>query len=127
MEESKSDLGYVCGQRLRHVAQCFVGDRHAHGFSAGGNAKPQIGLPVFVEHGHQRYQALLEFGQAGFEFNGFGFAMGPSNGQGAAPLLGREVMRYVFGLVGREQGRSARGRRNESKRTHIVMVLVLTN
>jgi hypothetical protein len=37
------------------------------------------------------------------------------------------VVRYVFGLVGREQGKSARGHRNESKKTHIVIDLVLLN
>ena len=57
----------------------------------------------------------------------FTVALGLSAGQGAAPVLGREVMRCVLGLVGREQGRSARGRRNESKKTHIVIVLVLIN
>ena len=104
------------GQRLRHVAQGFFIDRQTHKFSAGRDAKPQIGLPVFVEHGHERNQALLEFGQAGFEFNGFGFDLRPCVGHGpAAGVLQREVMRDVLGLVGREQGRSGRGRGSESK------------
>jgi hypothetical protein len=34
-------------------------------------------------------------------------------------------MRYVFGLVGREQCMSTRGRRNESKKTHILTFLIL--
>ena len=44
--------------------------------------------------------------------------------QPAASVLEREVMRDVFGLVGSEQGRSARGRGNESEKTLIVMVLI---
>ena len=103
------------GQRLRHVAQGFFIDRQARGFSAGSNAKPQIAVPVFVEHGHERDQALLEFGQAGFEFNGFGFDLRPCVGHGPAAMLQREVVRDVFGVVGCEQGRSAGGRESESK------------
>ena len=65
--------------------------------------------------------ALLELCQAGFKFNGFGFDLGPCDGHGGTPVLGRLFVRYVFGLVGREQGKSARGRRYESKKIHIVM------
>jgi hypothetical protein len=42
--------------------------------------------------------------------------MGPRHGHGTTAVLQREVMRDVFGLVGREQGRSARGRGIESKK-----------
>jgi len=115
----------VCGQRLRYVSQGFFIDRQTQGFAAGRDAKPQIALPVFVEHGHERNQALLEFGQAGFEFDGFGFDLGPCDGRGPSAVLGREVMRNVFGLVGREQGRSAWGRGNVSAKTLIVMVLII--
>ena len=55
----------------------FVGDGQARHLAAGRNAKPQVALPVFVEHGRQRNQALLEFGKAGFEFDGFGFGLRP--------------------------------------------------
>ena len=73
----------VRSQCLRYVAQGFLVGHEARWFAAGGDAKPQIGLPVFVEHGHERDQALLEFGQAGFEFDGFGFA----GGQGVWPAI----------------------------------------
>jgi hypothetical protein len=66
----------VRGKGLRHIAQGFLIGHQAHGLAAGRNAKPQIGLPVFVEHGYERDQALLEFGQAGFEFDGFRFVRG---------------------------------------------------
>ena len=80
---------------------------------------------MFVEHGQERNQALLEFGQAGFEFDGFGLTMGPRHGHGPTAVLQREVMRDVFGLVGREQSRSARGRGNGSKMTHIVTFIFI--
>lgn len=60
-----------------------------------------------------------------YPFNGFGFDLRPYASHGPAPLLCREVMRDVFGLVGREQGRSAQGRGNESKKTYIVTVIVI--